>query len=220
MFCRSNQCHVANPLSVHHLCSSCMRSCIYLATTKEQARKTGFLFGCRCVCQKEVAQNRRPKIKLVHCYKRKGNAMTTMSTLKLTAAQKPTQMSPVQQRRNKLAKRLWEQMELAKAQQTGTQYTATKFRTITDNETGLRKQVETSKRVKAWWFVADNGKLSLSVRYGTKVLELAKGKHAVEVGAEKDLVGVLDVIKTAVLAGELDTAIENAANKLRDGFGG
>ncbi len=146
--------------------------------------------------------------------------MTTMSTLKLTAAQKPTQMSPVQQRRNKLAKRLWEQMELAKAQQAGSQFVATKFRTITDNETGLRKQVETNKRVKAWWFVADNGKLSLSVRYGTKVLELAKGKHAVEVGAEKDLVGVLDVIKTAVLAGELDTAIENAANKLRDGFGG
>jgi len=146
--------------------------------------------------------------------------MTTMSTLKLTTAQKPTQMSPVQQRRNKLAKRLWEQMELAKAQQAGTQYIATKFRSITDNETGLRKQVETNKRVKAWWFVADNGKLSLSVRYGTKVLELAKGKHAVEVGAEKDLVGVLTVIKAAVLAGELDTAIENAANKLRDGFGG
>ena len=146
--------------------------------------------------------------------------MTTMSTLKLTTAHKPTQMSPVQQRRNKLAKRLWEQMELAKAQQAGTQYIATKFRSITDNETGLRKQVETNKRVKAWWFVADNGKLSLSVRYGTKVLELAKGKHAVEVGAEKDLVGVLTVIKAAVLAGELDTAIENAANKLRDGFGG
>jgi len=142
-----------------------------------------------------------------------------MSTLKLTAAQKPTQMSPVQQRRNKLAKRLWEQMELAKAQQAGTQYTATKFRTITDSQTGLRKQVETNKRVKAWWFIADNGKLSLSVRYGTKVLELAKGKFAVEVGAEKDLMGVLDVIKTAVLDGELDTAIDNAANKLRDGFG-
>lgn len=144
--------------------------------------------------------------------------MTTLSSLKLTVAQKPTQMSAVQQRRNKLAKRLWEQMELAKAQQAGSQFVATKFRTITDNETGLRKQVETNKRVKAWWFVADNGKLSLSVRYGTKVLELAKGKHAVEVGAEKDLVGVLDVIKTAVLAGELDGAIENAANKLRDGF--
>jgi hypothetical protein len=144
--------------------------------------------------------------------------MSTLTTLKLTAAQKPTQMSPVQQRRNKLAKRLWEQMELAKAHQAGTQYTATKFRTITDNETGLRKQVETNKRVKAWWFVADNGKLSLSVRYGTKVLELAKGKHAIEVGIEKELVNVLEVVKSAVLNGELDAAIDNAANKLRDGF--
>jgi hypothetical protein len=111
-------------------------------------------------------------------------------------------------------------MELAKAQQTGTQFTPTKFRTITDRETGVRKQVEMSKRVKAWWFVTDSGKLSMTVRYGTKVLELAKGKQAVEVGAQKDLVSVLEVIKTAVLAGELDTAIEQAASKLRDGFKG
>lgn len=115
-------------------------------------------------------------------------------------------------------KRLWEQAELAKALTAGTNYAAKKLKTITDAD-GVRKQVETSKRVKAWWFVADNGKLSLSVRYGTKVLELAKGKFAVEVGSEKDLAGVLDVIKAAVLAGELDAAIEGAANKLRAGFG-
>jgi hypothetical protein len=146
--------------------------------------------------------------------------MTTMSTLKLTAQQKPTQMTAVQHRRNKLAKRIWEQMELARAQQAGTQFTPTKFRSIVDRETGLRKQIETSKRVKAWWFVTESGKLTMTVRYGTKVLELAKGKQAVEVGAQKDLVSVLEVIKTAVLAGELDTAIENAASKLRDGFKG
>ena len=146
--------------------------------------------------------------------------MTALNGLKLVAAQKPTQMPAIQQRRNKLAKRLWEQIELAKAQQTGTTYTATKFRTITDAETGLRKQVETSKRVKAWWFVAENGKLALSIRYGTKMLELAKGKWAVEVGGEKDLVGVLEVLKSAVLAGELDTQIDAASDKLREGFGG
>ena len=145
--------------------------------------------------------------------------MATLSTLKLTAQQKPTQMTAVQIRRNKLAKRLWEQMELAKAQQAGVQFTPTKFRTIVDSETGLRKQVEINKRVKAWWFVAENGKLSLCVRYGTRVLELAKGKHAVEVGTEKDLVSVLEVIKTAVLAGELDAAISTAADKLKAGFG-
>ena len=44
-------------------------------------------------------------------------------------------------------------------------------------------------------------------------------KYAIEVGVEKDLVNVLEVVKTAVLNGELDTAIDNAANKLREGFG-
>ena len=146
--------------------------------------------------------------------------MTALTGLKLTAAQKPTQMTPIQQRRNKMAKRLWEQAELAKAQQTGGTFAPKKFRSITDATTGERKQVEQSKKIKQWWFVADSGKLVLSVRYGTKVLELAKGKWAVEVGSEKDLVPTLELLKGAVLGGELDAQIEAASNKLREGFGG
>jgi hypothetical protein len=145
--------------------------------------------------------------------------MTTMSTLKLTAAQKPTQMSAVQLRRNKLAKRIWEQMELAKAQQAGIQFTPTKFRSVVDRETGVRKQIEMSKRVKAWWFVADSGKLSMTVRYGTKVLELAKGKNAIELNTQDELIDTLTVLQQAVLAGELDDAIAAASDKLRAGFG-
>ena len=49
-------------------------------------------------------------------------------------------------------------------------------------------------------------------------MELAKNKYAVEVAAETDLVKTLDVIKSAVLAGELDTQIDAAATKLRAGF--
>jgi len=144
--------------------------------------------------------------------------LSTLSALKLSAVLKPTQMPAVQQRRNKLAKRLHEQMELARAQQAGTQYAPVKFRTVKDAETGARKQIETHKRVKAWWFTADNGKLALCVCYGTKILELAKGKYAIEVATANDLVSTLETVKTAVLAGELDTAIDNAANKLRAGF--
>ena len=51
------------------------------------------------------------------------------------------------------------------------------------------------------------------------MLEQAKGKVAVEVGSEKDLVPTLELIKRAVEAGELDAQIEVAAVKLRDGFG-
>jgi hypothetical protein len=144
--------------------------------------------------------------------------MSTFSTLKLTAAQKTTQIAPVVIRRNKIAKRIWEQQELLKAQQAGAHFAPIKFRTVKDTETGVRKQVETTKRVKAWWFTADNGKLAVSLRYGTRVLELAKGKYAIEVASERELGNVLELARTAVLNGELDTAIDNAANKLRDGF--
>ena len=145
--------------------------------------------------------------------------MATLASLKLSGAVKPTHVPAVQLRRNKLAKRLWEQIELARAQQAGTTFAPTRLRSVRDTETGIRRQVETNKRVKPWWFTADNGKLALSVRYGAKLLELAKGKWAVEVGAEKELVPVLEVLKTAVLDGELDTAIESASNKLRSAFG-
>lgn len=146
--------------------------------------------------------------------------MSALNGLKLTAAQKPMHMTPVQQRRNKLALRLWEQIELARAQQLGTTFAPTKFRTVTDATTGERRQVEQSKRVKAWWFVGDNGKLVVSVRYGSKLLELAKNKWAVEVASDKELVPTLELLKGAVLGGELDAQIESAANKLREGFGG
>lgn len=144
--------------------------------------------------------------------------MTTFTELKLTATKKQVQIPQVLQRRNKLSKRLWEQIELAKAEQAGTTFAVSKFRSYTDRDSGIRKQVETNKRLKAWWFMGDNGKLAIAVRYGAKVLELAKGKYAVEVATKNDLVPTLQIIKTAVESGELDIAIESAANILRKGF--
>jgi hypothetical protein len=144
--------------------------------------------------------------------------MTTFTALKLTATKKQVQIPQVLQRRNKLSKRLWEQIELAKAEQAGTTFAVSKFRSYTDRDSGIRKQVETNKRLKAWWFVGDNGKLAIAVRYGAKILELAKGKYAVEVATKNDLVPTLQIIKTAVEAGELDVAIENASLKLRESF--
>jgi TRAP-type mannitol/chloroaromatic compound transport system substrate-binding protein len=144
--------------------------------------------------------------------------MTSLSSLKLTNTTKPVQVPQVVLRRNKLSKRLWEQIELAKAEQSGATFGVKKFRSYTDKETGIRKQIETNKRLKSWWFVADNGKLSIAVRYGAKVLELAKGKFAVEISNANELVPTLELIKQAVENGELDNAIDFAANKLRSGF--
>ena len=141
-----------------------------------------------------------------------------LTQLKLSDARKPNQIPQVVQRRNKLAKRVWQQIELAKAQEQGAQFRVAKFKSYTDTQTGERKQVETQMLVKQWWFTTQAGKLAVSVRYGSKVLELAKGKFAVEIAHEKDLAKTLDAIKTAVLAGELDVQIEAAATTLRAAF--
>ncbi len=71
-------------------------------------------------------------------------------------------------------------------------------------ETGERKHVAVAKRVKSWTFNADNGKLCVNVRYGARVLDLGKGKTAVELSSTKELVATLETISAAVNAGELD----------------
>ena len=174
---------------------------------------------CICSSPNSVARRLVVTTHFMYCNNIKEEQMAaTLGRLKLTAAQKPSHITPIQQRRNKLAKRLWEQAELAKAKVEGNTFAPTKFRTVTDSS-GVRKQVEVTKRVKAWWFTSDNGKLSLSVRYGSKLIELGKGKWAVEVASEKELVPTLELLKAAVLEGELDAAIEAAAAKLKEGFG-
>ncbi len=59
----------------------------------------------------------------------------------------------------------------------------------------------------------------MNVRYGSKVIELAKGKNAVEAGDLNALIEALGMVKSAVLAGELDAEIEKASGALRTGFG-
>ena len=140
--------------------------------------------------------------------------MTALSNLKLVAATKPTALAPVVQKRNKLIKRLHEQIELATALAEGRDYTVTKIRTVKDDE-GNTKTVQQAKRVKAWWWTAANGKTCVTVRYGTKVLELAKGKQAVELESSNELVDVLQTIKAAVNEGELDAAIDAVSGEAR-----
>ncbi|MBJ7394381.1 MAG: hypothetical protein JHD01_06475 [Candidatus Nanopelagicales bacterium] len=144
--------------------------------------------------------------------------MSTLDSLKLTTAKKPTHIPAIVFRRNKLSSRLWEQIQLAKSQIEGTTFVVKKFRSIKDRETGLRRQVEIPKRIREWWFRNDAGKVCVSVRYGTKVIELAKGKHSVEVENALALVKALETIKSAVEQGELDTQIEAASGALKLGF--
>jgi hypothetical protein len=76
-----------------------------------------------------------------------GGNMSALTALKLVALKKPVHQPAIVIRRNKLSSRLWEQIQLAKGQMSGTPFVLMKFRSIKDKETGIRKQVEVPKRL-------------------------------------------------------------------------
>lgn len=143
--------------------------------------------------------------------------MSTINSLKLVAAKKPINLPAVVQRRNKVLAKLWEQIKLAEAQASGTHYAPTKYRRLKDSEGNVRT-VEMPKRIKPWWFISESGNTCLALHYGSKIVEISKGKTAIELLNKAELVSTLNMLKTAIEAGELDEAINNTANKLNAGF--
>jgi hypothetical protein len=144
--------------------------------------------------------------------------MSTLDTLKLVAVKKPTHTPTVVIRRQKLASKVWEQLQLAKSQIEGTKFEVKKYRSYTDKESGLRKQIEVPKRIREWWFKNEQGKVCVAIKYGTRVLELAKGKHSIEVGSADELIKALELVKQAVELGELDAQLEQASGSVRKSF--
>ena len=143
--------------------------------------------------------------------------MSTLKSLKLVTVSKPSKLPAVVQRRNKLSNKLWEQIQLAEAKGSGTVFAPLKSKRFKDVE-GNIKILEVPKRIKPWWFVDQNGKSCLVVRYGAKTLEIAQGKTAIELPKADELIPTLEMIKMAVEAGELDAQIEQAAGALKAGF--
>ena len=141
-----------------------------------------------------------------------------LNTLKLTAARKSRALPDVVKRRNKLLQKLTEQRELAAALEQGQHYAPKRLRSLRDAETGARVVKEVAVRIKPWFWTGEKGECLLAINYGSKQIELQKGKTAVDVGAAENLVTVLETVITAVKNGELDVQIEAASTKLRDGF--
>jgi hypothetical protein len=140
----------------------------------------------------------------MYSFTNKEENMSTLASLKLTNSKKPTAMPPVQ-------------IQFARAQQNGENFTVKKFKTVKDLE-GNRKSVEINKRVRPWWYVAQDGKVCLNIRYGARIIEFVKGKSAVEVNSPEELIKALEIIKGAVEAGELDSQIEQASGAVKAGF--
>ena len=144
--------------------------------------------------------------------------MSTILKLKFISSKRQHTSNPVLIRRNKLAAKLHEQAELVAAKKEGRTYAPMRARTVVDRATGDRKTVDLPKRVKEWFWVSENGKINLAVRFGSNVLEITKGKNAIECGNADELLQALNLLKTATLNGELDEQMELASKALKERF--
>lgn len=132
--------------------------------------------------------------------------MTVLDKLNFVAFKPLANNNPVAVRRRKLIAKIEEQLLLAG----DSDYAPKKTKWVTDGD-GNQKKVEVPKRVKRWWAKSEDGKVNLVVRYGSKPLEFAKGKNAIQLESEAEVESTLMKLKEAVEAGELDAMIEQQA---------
>lgn len=144
--------------------------------------------------------------------------MAKLSALKLVAAARPVPANAVEFRRRKLVSKLEQQRDALVAMRKGDQATVMRKRWRVDPNTGQREQVNVARPVRQWFWQTQEGHYQLSVRYGARVLELGKGKTAVQAANLDELYGAIEMLIECVNTGELDGAIATASASVRGGF--
>ncbi len=142
----------------------------------------------------------------------KNTAMTALSQLKLAAATPTRDRTPVGRVRRRLLDGLDLQIELAAAADgAGTTVSRTRQRWV-KNDTGGKDLRDLPVRLRRWWWRDEAGRVYLGLRHGARLLEIAPGKRAIDVGTMGDLPGQLRLLREAVQTGELDAAIGTAVS--------
>jgi hypothetical protein len=141
-----------------------------------------------------------------------GENMSVLKSLKLSDAKPVAQAkTPVERGREKLIENLALQRKFAEATIAGTVFEPPKHFVMRTNGEGARVRVEVPRRIRKGWFEDGNRTTHFSLFYAGKILELGKGKTAIEVGALANLPTLIDSLIEAVRAGELDSAVNAAA---------
>jgi hypothetical protein len=129
--------------------------------------------------------------------------MSVIASLKLVEFKPENAQGRIFVRRRKLADKIDQQISLA----SDPAYAPTKIVTLTDGE-GNQQRKEVAKRIKRWWVTNSDGTVQLTVRYGSRPLELAKGKNAIQCANVDEVGAILGKVKEAVMNGELDATLE------------
>jgi len=144
--------------------------------------------------------------------------MSILSGFKLVLAKRTSDLSSTEVRRIRLAGKLDDQISLAHAIGDGCTFEPKVKRRIKDRVTGEVVMKDVTKRIRQWWFNGENGKVCVQIRYGTRIIDFAKGKNSIELDKPGDLILVLDKLRSAAIAGELDAQLAAASEGVKARF--
>ena len=104
--------------------------------------------------------------------------MELLNSLKLAPYKSTNLNNSFLKRRRKLIAKIDEQILWA----TDFNYKLRKIKWVR-NEDGTDRKLKIPKRVRRWWTEQLGGAILLTIRYGNKVIELEKGKNAIELSS-------------------------------------
>ena len=141
--------------------------------------------------------------------------MSYLAKLNLKSVQRLVQKDPVIMRRDKLIAGIAEQKLVLDAAGRGESY-ITKIKRWRADGNGDKALVEVPKRVRPWFFQQDNG-WYVQCRYGARILNINGKSNAVFVAKQEEVAQVLDALRAAAEAGELDSAMLLAMKRAEKG---
>ena len=114
--------------------------------------------------------------------------------LALVPVTKPKTLNPVVQRRTRLLKSLRRQQTMVQSYKAG------------------------EKTQRTWFWMNEEGKIYLQIKYGKLPLELSKGKFAIQCGSLDDVASNLQIVETLVNKGEFDVMLTSVSKEIRSKF--
>ena len=114
--------------------------------------------------------------------------------LALVPVTKPKTLNPVVQRRTRLLKSIRRQQTMVQSYKAG------------------------EKTQRTWFWMNEEGKIYLQIKYGKLSLELSKGKFAIQCGSLDDVASNHQIVETLVNKGEFDAMLTSVSKEIRSKF--
>ena len=139
--------------------------------------------------------------------------MASLNELKFSSQAKPQLKDPIVVRRSKFMEKLNEQILLVTRHSEGHEASPAMVVEKQDLGSGV-----VSKHRSAWWWKEKTGKFFISFKYGSKTLELSKGRPSVQCESLHDVKKAFETVYSATDKGELDQLLLLAGSELRKRF--